>query len=237
MIMSWQQQNEFIRDYVGPLFKSNGIETKIVILDHNWDLYQFPINILADAQTSKYVAGTAFHGYAGNVSLMSRVYSANSDKGIYFTEISGGDWSKDFMSNLAWNMQNVFIGGVNNYAKNVLMWNLALDNRFGPTNGGCSNCRGVVSIHTDGTFYRNVEYYSIGHFSKFVQQKAHRVSNSVIGTVPSGLIYSTFLNVDNSKIAVVFNGSTSSQQFAIQCGGRKFSASLYAGSLATFKWK
>jgi glucosylceramidase len=237
MKMDWQQQNELIRDYVGPLFKANNINAKILIFDHNWSIYQYPINILADAQTSQYIAGTAFHGYEGNVASMSTVYNANKDKGIYFTEISGGAWSDDFNTNLGWNMENAFIGGSNNYAKTVLMWNLALNTTSGPTNGGCDNCRGVVTIHDDGSFYKNVEYYSIGHFSKFVRPKAHRVANLVLGNKPSELIFSTFLNEDNTKVVIACNNSTVKQEFTISCGAKSFSATLNPNNLATFKWK
>lgn len=237
MKMDDSQQSTFIKNHIGPLFKSNNIDTKILIFDHNWDLYSYPISILSDTEAAQYVSGTAFHGYSGDVTSMTTVYNYNKDKGIYFTEISGGAWSENFNSNLAWNMENVFIGGVNNYAKTVLLWNLALNEHSGPTDGGCNNCRGVVTIHDDGTFSKNVEYYSIGHFSKFVQPKAWRVANSTTGTVPTGFEYCTFMNPDNSKVVIAFNNSTSKQQFAVRCGENKFSATLYSGSLATFKWK
>lgn len=237
MLMEWQQQNEFIRDYVGPLFKTNNISTKILILDHNWELYSYPINILDDEETASYVSGTAFHGYSGSVSAMSQVYNSHTDKGIYFTEVSGGEWSTDFNTNLAWNMQNVFIGGVNNFAKNALLWNIALDNDSGPTNGGCSNCRGVVTLHDDGSFYKNVEYYSIAHFSQFVKSGAYRIINSSTGSIPDGFIYSTFLNSDKSKVVVVYNDSGAKQKFAINCGNRQFISTLSDNGLSSYKWE
>ncbi len=47
-----------------------------------------------------------------------------------------------------------------------MLWNLALNEESGPQNGGCSNCRGVLTINNDETITKNEEYYSIGHFSQ-----------------------------------------------------------------------
>jgi glucosylceramidase len=60
--------------------------------DHNWDT---PEAILADSAAAIYVAGAAFHGYAGGPSAQSRVHYAYPDKEIYFTECSDGGWSPD----------------------------------------------------------------------------------------------------------------------------------------------
>lgn len=58
---------------------------------------------------------------------------------------------------------------MNNWAQSVLYWNLALDQNFGPHNGGCGNCRGIVTIHTDQQyrFTTSPEYYNLGQVGKF----------------------------------------------------------------------
>ena len=55
------------------------IKTKILLYDHNPDVTSFPLSILADAEASKYVDGTAFHLYGGDASLMSAVHDAVSE--------------------------------------------------------------------------------------------------------------------------------------------------------------
>ena len=47
---------------------------------------------------------------------------------------------------LGWNVQHLVIGATQNWARTVLLWNLALDPQGGPTNGGCTNRRGVVTV-------------------------------------------------------------------------------------------
>src|SRR5690554_5659491 len=60
----------------------------------------YAISILNDPATKEYVVGSAFHGYGGDVNAMSLVHNAHPDKGLYFTEISGGDCSTNFSDNL-----------------------------------------------------------------------------------------------------------------------------------------
>ena len=94
------------------------------------------------------------------------------------------------------------MGSLNNYSKSVLMWNLALDDHHGPTNGGCMNCRGVLTVHEDGTYTKNEEYYFIGHFSKFVKKGAYRIDTKASNP---NLLVTSFINPDQSKVVVVHN--------------------------------
>jgi glucosylceramidase len=178
MGMDSAAQLAFIRDHLGPLFQTNAIKTKILLYDHNWDRPGYPVSILNDPKASQYVAGSAFHAYGGNVSAMGEVHQKFPEKGLYFTEISGGRWATNFADNLKWNMSNIFIGTANNWSKNALLWNIALDENDGPKNKGCDNCRGVVTIASDGSITKNVEYYTIAHMSKFVRPGACSRTNS-----------------------------------------------------------
>lgn len=87
--MQADEQKEFIRDHLGPAFESAGLQTKIIVYDHNWGHPEYATAILSDPNAAKYIAGSAFHAYAGDVSAMSTVHEAYPDKGLYFTEISG----------------------------------------------------------------------------------------------------------------------------------------------------
>ena len=140
------------------------------------------MNILDDPEARQYVGGTAWHCYAGDRSAPAVVQAAHPDKDVYFTECSGGDWDTDFASVLGWNTQNLLIGQPRVGARTVLLWNLALDENHGPRVGadGCSDCRGVVTVHqAPGNQYeRNVEYYALGQFSKFVRPGALRIDST-----------------------------------------------------------
>ena len=236
MEMQPGEQATFIKNHLGPKFQASGINTKIIIYDHNWDNTNFAISLLSDAAVRQFVAGTAFHGYAGDVSAMSAVHNGYPDKGLYFTEISGGAWATDFGSNLMWNMKNIFIGTTQNWSKCALLWNLALDQQYGPTNNGCSNCRGVVAINSsNGQIIFNEEYYSIAHFSKFVRPGAFRVLLNIPQTL-SEIGAVAFVNPDGSKAMMVCNYSSSSKTFSVKQGEKNFSYSIPALSVASVVW-
>lgn len=224
MKMDWSVQNTIIRDYLGPQFAVKGIKTKIIIWDHNFDMAYYPINILNDPETRKYVAGTAWHGYGGDASAIDQVQDLHPDKEVYFTEQSGGTWNTDSrMGNMFYYMKYFLMASVNRGSKNFMMWNLALNPNHGPTttNEGCQNCRGVVTINTNGTYKRNEEYYLLGHFSKFVRLDALRVENSISKQLV-GITVSTFVNTDGSKVVVVMNRTGKQQKYNIRCGNRNF---------------
>ena len=177
--MSAAEQKIFIRDHLGPLFKANDINVKIILYDHNWDRPDYPLEILDDPVLLNYVAGTAFHCYAGDVSAMSQVYMSHPDLGIYFTEYSGGDFSPNYANNLSWNTENLLVGATRNWSKTVLFWNLALDENHGPKNGGCADCRAVVTVNASSSeVTKNEEYVLLGHLSKFVKYGARRIESN-----------------------------------------------------------
>jgi len=215
MYMSAQQQIAFI-ERLAPTLRNAGFDTLIIAYDHNWDQSMYPTAILNNEVIRDDVAGTAFHCYGGDVSSQDVLNQAHPDKGIWFTECSGGRWANNFLSNMQWNMENIFIGSINYYSKGVLLWNLALNDQDGPTNGGCTNCRGVITIHEDGTYTKNVEYYSIAHFSKFVIPRAKRI---FVESNRSDVIATGFLNPDASIVVVLHNKSYSGQSINLEIDG------------------
>ncbi len=236
MEMQPEEQMVFIRDHLGPKFLAAGLNTKIVTYDHNWDRPDYGITILNDPLARTFVAGTAFHAYGGNVTAMSTVHNAHPDKGLYFTEISGGGWATDFSANLMWFMENIFIGTTKNWSKVALLWNLALNQYNGPQNHGCGDCRGVITItEYNGYVTKNEEYYAIAHLSKFVRPGAVRVSTTIPQAL-TGLSGVAFLNPDGSKALVLCNNSADSKVFSVRQGANNYSYSLFPYSVVTILW-
>ncbi|AQX12038.1 glucan endo-1,6-beta-glucosidase [Elizabethkingia meningoseptica] len=205
MLMTAEMQRDFIKDNLGPKFKKENIKTHIISYDHNWDHPDYGITILKDPEAAKYVEGTAFHAYAGKVDAMSEVHKEFPDKGIFFTEQSGGGWAPNYSDNLSWNVGTLIIDGMRNWTKNVLLWNLALDEKDGPTNKGCLNCRGVITVTSDGKIKKNEEYYSLGHVGKFLQQGAKRIESN--DTTSEGIKNIGFINPDGKIVVVMTNFS------------------------------
>lgn len=225
---------KFVGQHLGPLFARTGIRTRILDWDHNWDEPNSPLQVLADTTARRYISGVAWHCYGGDVSAQSVVRDAYPAKDVFFTECSGGAWAPRFGDNLAWTVRNLIIGATRNWARGVLMWNLALDEQHGPHLGGCGNCRGVVTINsTDGAVTRNEEYYTFAHASRFVRPGARRIASS---SGIEGMESVAFRNADGSTSLIVLNTNAQEKTFAVRFRGREFSYVLPAGTVATFVW-
>lgn len=226
---------EVIGKHVGPLFASSGVSALILDWDHNWDLPNQPLAVLADPAAQQYVNAVAWHCYAGDVSAQGTVHDQYPAKDTYFTECSGGAWAPNFADNLKYWVGNLIIGSTRNWAKGVAFWNLALDENAGPHLGGCGNCRGVITINsTTGFVTRNVEYYVLAHASQFVRPGARRIAST---TNQSGLQSVAFKNADDgSKVLIVLNTAASEVSFAIHTAGKSIQYAIPAGAVVTFRW-
>ena len=226
---------QFVGQYLGPLFAQRGIGTIVLDWDHNWDDYQSPLQVLADTAAPRYIAGVAWHCYGGDVSAQTLVHDAHPDKDTYFTECSGGEWAPNFADNLKWFTQTLIIGATRGWAKGVLLWNLALDENHGPHTGGCGDCRGVVTIASNtGAVARNVEYYALGHASRFVRPGARRIAST---SGIAGLESVAFRNGDDgSKALIVVNTEVQDRAFTVLWGNQSFRYTLPAGAVVTFFW-
>ena len=233
MEMSPEEQKNFIKNHLGPQLELNGMDTKIIIYDHNWDEVNYPLDILNDSSAKSYISGTAFHCYAGDVAAMSDIHNSHPDAGIYFTECSGGDFASNYATNLSWNTENLIVGATRNWSKTVLFWNLALDQNHGPKNGGCQDCRGVVTIDSNtGIVTKNEEYVLLGHISKFVKSGAKRIDTP--NTRSQGISQAAFKNIDGSIIVVAFNHDNIQKNIQFQHNNNRFNYDINGGMLATF---
>lgn len=230
MYMEAKDQAEFIKTALGPIFKSSGITTKIIVYDHNADRPDYPITILNDPEAKKYVDGSAFHMYGGKITALSQVHDAHPDRNLYFTEQWVGA-PGTFDENLKWHVSTLIVGATRNWSRNVLEWNLAADPNYGPhTEGGCVSCLGAITVSPAIT--RNVAYYIIGHASKFVRPGSVRIASDIV----SKLDNVAFETPDGKKVLIVVNGNTSAQQFNIKSNGKTVATSLPAGAVATYVW-
>jgi len=220
--------------FVGPTFARRGLKTQILDYDHNWDNPEMPWTVLSDPVARKYVSGVAWHCYEGDVPAQSQVHDAFPDKDTWFTECSGGEWSPKFAEVLGWMTDKLIIGGANNWSRGTLLWNLALDAQHGPHKGGCGDCRGVITIDpSTGAITRNVEYYVLGHASRYVLPGAWRAEAT---RKSEGVEAAAFLNRDGSRVAILHRTSGDSP-IAIAIDGQRFLVPLPNGAVATLRWR
>ncbi len=224
---------EFVKNHLGPAFKAAGITTKIIIYDHNADRIDYPLFILKDPEAAKYIDGSGFHLYGGEISALSEVHNAFPGKNLYFTEQMVVEDNKSPKLGVAWPVSELIIGATRNWCRNVLEWNLASnpDNTPYTDRGGCDACQGAVTIDEDRVT-RNIGWYSMAHVSKFVRPGSRRIGSNE----PEGLRDVAFRTPEGRKVLVVANTGDSPRTFHIVYKGKAVASALEGGSVATYIW-
>ena len=232
LVMTALQQANFIKNSLGPAFQVATINTKIITYDHNCDHPDYPITILSDAGAKQFIYGSAFHLYAGDISALTQVHNAYPEKHVYFTEqytASNGDFAGD----IKWHLKNIIIGSMRNWSRTALEWNLANDETFGPhTSGGCTTCKGALTITTGGAIIHNVAYYIIAHASKFIPSGSVRIGSNLTGSLQNV----AFKTPEGKKVLIVENDGSASTSFNIRFNNKWISTTLGAGAVGTYVW-
>lgn len=233
LLMKANDQAEFIKNHLGPAFTKENLTTKIIIYDHNADRPDYPISILNDDEARKYIDGSAFHLYGGEIKALSEVHEKHPDKNLYFTEQWVGA-PGDFPDNLKWHTRELIIGASRNWCKTILEWNLAADENEDPhtDRGGCDRCLGAVTI-SGNKIKRNPAYYIIGQASKYVRPGSKRLASNLPDQLPNV----AFKSPDGSIVLIVLNDSKVKKKLAIEAGDKFISDEIRSGSVSTYVFK
>ncbi len=232
MSMTAADQLTVLRDYVLPALAADHLTAKVLIYDHNWDQPSYPQTILADATVaaSAQIGGIGWHWYAGTPGAMSLLHNQYPNRKSYVTEASGGTWITDEVKT---DFETI-TQSMRNWSSSYVKWGLALDENRGPfIPGGCGDCSPLITVNqSSGAVTYNIDYYTLGHFSKFVLPGAVRVYSS---NAPR-IVTAAFLNPRGMEVLVAYNDSSSSQTFQVASHGRSFVYTLPALAGATFEW-
>jgi glucosylceramidase len=214
----------------GSLDRAGLGRVRLVGNDDNWATAARATELL---RASPALSGVAFHCYSGDPSAQTAVHESTG-KDIYLSECTGGDWGLGFGGDLDWTVRTLLIDGFRDWARTVTMWNLLLDPQHGPHTGGCTDCRGLMTVDpTTGKSVANPEFYALGQLSKFAQPGAVRVASS---DGVQGLRTVAFRNSDGSHALLVLNDSPASVTFAVVSAGQHVRASLPGGGVGTLVW-
>jgi glucosylceramidase len=236
MLMLAPEQAAFFANNLGPALAAAHLNPKVMAYDHNWDKPEYPETVLKDPKAGTVAAGTAWHHYGGEPSVMTKNHQEFPDKGQWVTEASGGVWQKhNALDQEATELVNV----TRNWAKSYVLWALATDQNHGPHVGGCGDCRGLVTIDLTNPAKPAVkpeaDYYVIGQATKFVLPGAVRIaSDEPAGTKLKDV---AFRNPNGTVVLYTVNNGTASQDIRIAFHGKTVAAAIPAGAVATFVWK
>jgi glucosylceramidase len=151
------------------------------------------------------------------------------------TEHSGGTWISDQFTSDFLEITQV----LRNSGKAYVKWSLALNENLGPNLtqdaglGGCDTCTPIVTVNsTTGAITKDIEFYTLGHYSKYVLPGAVRIYSSNTPAIASV----AFQNPNGSTALIAFNNTSTSQTFQVQWGTQSFSYTLPSLAAATFTW-
>ena len=229
----WGQEYEieFITKHLGPQLSKHSLATKIWILDHNYNLWGRAICTLDEPGVARYVDGVAWHGYVGRPDMMSRVHEAHPGKHAYWTE-GGPDYTDSaYLTDWAkWSA--TFSGILRNWARCIIGWNLALDEKGRP-NIGPFTCGGLVTINSaTKAVTRSGMYWALAHYSRAVRRGARRLASE--GSL-DGVSHVAFANSDGTFAAILTN--TGPERAArLRIAGMAADVALPRDSVTTLTW-
>lgn len=229
----WGQEYEagFVKGFLGPALRDASLDTRIWLLDHNYDLWGRVLDELSDPGVFAQVDGIAWHGYMGKPEAMTRVHSAFPDKGTYWTEGGPDILAPDYASDWA-RWSGTYAGILKNWARCIVAWNFVLDEKGNP-NIGPPSCGGVVTLDSKTQqITRSGQYWAFAHYSKAVRRGAQ-----VIATrgAADGIEHVAFANPAGDYVLVLTNQGDERQ---IECRfeGRSMPVKLPKDSVVTLQW-
>src|SRR5215467_4909630 len=223
---------EYVGQHLGPAIEKAGLNTKIWLVDHNYNLWGRAICELDDEKVSNYTKSIAWHGYLGRPDWVQKVLAAHPEAEMYWTEggpdiidpkylVDWGKWSKTFCEILR------------NGMRCIIGWNLALDEN-GKPNIGPFPCGGVVTVHS-GTneIIRSGQYWGFAHYSRsFRRGSAVIQSDGVIKDIHHVVAE----NPDGTRAAVLTNTGSAQRTVWLRQGKSAVEVSLPGDSVITLGW-
>ena len=224
-IYTAEEERDFLKNYLGPTLEKEGLgDKKIVVWDHNRDLISERANtIFEDPEASKYAWGIGFHWYetwTGGLPKyenLKNIKESFPSKNMLFTEgcQEGFDTERMHYWPNAERYGNSMINDFNSGVVGWTDWNILLDERGGP-NHVQNFCFAPIHANTKTSeLTYTPTYFYIGHFSKFINPGAKRVSTT---TSRTSLESTSFLNSDGSLVTVVMNKTDAKINYKLAVG-------------------
>lgn len=224
-----EQIRVFVKDHLGPLFKQNNVNAKIMLGTFDDGVFAKYPKLLHDSDVNQY---TAIVGYQwSGLDVVAQTRSMFPDKLIFQTETKCGnhswepgynpdrpanDWAYGTMT---WNLiKDYFDQGVNAY----FLWNMVLDEEgksIDSQNPWPQNAAITVDKATGNVTYTPM-YYAFKHFTYYVLPGAHYVDISRAEDTVA------FLNPDGSLVVELQNQTAQPKTVTVSADGRVLTVKL-----------
>ena len=205
-----------------------GLKTKLYGWDHNKENLLNRAQVLLQDDTFD---GLAVHWYTGdhfeNISLTKELYP-NID--IIFSEgcVEYSRFVKDDAVSHANMYAHDMIGDFKAGISAFYDWNLLLDAQGGPNHVG-NFCEALIMLDDNG-YHKNLTYYYMGHFSKFVKPQAKVIASSCY---TNKLETVAFKNPDGQIVVVILNPNSNKQVVNVKVANELISLEVQPNSILT----
>lgn len=224
-VWSGEKMRDFIKEYIGPLFEKDKLDTEIWLGtlnspydnygDKNWQFGQynnFANIVLSDKEARKYVSGVGYQWGGKHALLQTKV--AYPEMKLIQTENECGEGKNSFeyaeyIFNLIW---TYLINGVSAYT----YWNMVLEDNGVSTWGWKQNSLITITDHND--IHYNPEYYLMRHFSKYIKQGA--IMKGLKGDYAGNAL--AFENPDGSMVLELLNPFDEMQEVTFYFEGTNY---------------
>ena len=173
-LVSTKQEIALAGKYLPQAFKKAGLDTKIWILDHNYDAYERVNEMLADKSVLRNIDAVAWHPYKGTPEMIQHVKALHPKTKMHLTE-RGPSFAKKAEQDEKWWADYIF-GALNNGCSSFSSWNLVLD-PDGQPNVGRHPCAGLFTLDLEtGKFTESTQVRVFKQFSPYVEPGAQILS-------------------------------------------------------------
>lgn len=204
---------------VGPRLDELGVE--LWGLDHNWA--DVP-RVAASGTTG--LDAVALHCYAGSPSD-----AAQLSLPWLVTECTGTD--DGALGTFAWDSRNLVADAVAAGSTGLLMWNLALPPGYRGAFGGCSTCRGLLTVPAPGAedVVREPEFFTLAHLDRVAPP-----GSLVVPTTTTGpLLTAGFVSGDQVGV-YGYNQSDQTRTVRVRTADGSLSSVHEVGPHELFSW-
>ncbi len=235
-IYSHEEQRDFVRDYLGPTLRREGLsQVKILVWDHNRDeMFDCAQVILSDPETAQYVWGVGFHWYSGDdFTNVARVREAFPDVHLVFTEGCQEDGVKLGSWELGERYAHEIIGDLNHGTTAWIDWNMVLDAQGGPNHvGNFCDAPIIADADKDAVHYQNAYHY-LRHFSRAIRPGALLLKSQ---SSHPGLETVACRNQDGTTEVIVLNRSEETIPFQLRGTHLAANAEIPTRAIATYSF-
>ncbi|XP_072389814.1 lysosomal acid glucosylceramidase-like [Diabrotica undecimpunctata] len=199
----------WVRDYLGPAIKHSAHKNiKLITVDDQRSLIPRVLQkIMFDQQTFDLIDGIGLHWYLdtdNNTHLLDKTHMLYPTKFMLGTEACAGDFENNVrLGN--WTRAELYakdiIQDLNHWVQGWVDWNMVLNTKGGPSLAGPVDSPIIANVTE---FYKQPQYYALGHFSKFIPRGSVRIYSSQCDN-DNKVDLVAFKRPDGGKVVVILN--------------------------------